>query len=132
MHVDTHIHTQQNQWPGVSAYLCCTNIPQHISVRQGKPQLICGHQSLCAPHTTTYTHFSFSLVCARALCLSQGYTSQAEPKTHSAKRTQGCSLSLPMVNSLLYNLHLLKHNGRTGDSEPAETSLNTFLLLLSM
>lgn len=108
MHVDTHIHIQHNLWPWCQCILGAALIYHNTYLSDRKPQLICGHQSLCA-RTHKHTHISHFLWCvARALCLSQGYTSQTEPK-HTQTNAHKDALSLPVVNSLLYNLHLLKH-----------------------
>lgn len=107
-HACEHTHTHSTKSMAlVSVHTwCCTNIPQHISVRQETTTHMRPSEFVCTHKHTHIYHFLWCV--ARALCLSQGYTSQAEPK-HTQPNAHKDALSLPMVNSLLHNLHLLKH-----------------------
>lgn len=108
MHVDTHAHSTKSMALVSVHTWCCTNIPQHISVRQETTTHMWPSEFA---HTRKYTHtfLIFSGVWLElCLCLSQGCTPRAEPK-NTQPNTHKDALSLPTVNSSLYNLHLLKH-----------------------
>lgn len=103
MHLDTHTHSTKSMALVSVHTWCCTNIPQHISVRQETTThvaiAVCAH---------THTHFSFSIVCvARTVCVSRLHCSSWAKHTHTYAYKD--TVSLPTVNSLLYNVHLLKH-----------------------
>lgn len=104
-HTCIWIHTliRQNQWPWCQCILGAALIYHNTYLSDRKPQLMWPSQ-----FAHTHTHFSFSIVCvARTVCVSRLHCSSWAKHTHTYAYKD--TVSLPTVNSLLYNVHLLKH-----------------------